>query len=397
VNVLILHQHFKTPQEGGALRSYFLGKALVERGFTVTVITAHNQPHYAVKNIEGISVHYLGVLYSNHFGFWKRIFSFLKFIVGCIRISGRFKQVDLCYAISVPLTIGWAARWIKWRHGIPYIFEVGDLWPDAPIELDVIQNPFLKNLLWRMEKKIYRQADSIVALSPAIANAIEQKVPGKKILVIPNLADTTFFQPESKQQSLEEKFGVRGKFVIAYFGAMGFANGLDYLLACASNCQKENLPVQFMLAGDGVERNNLIKKAASVPLKNTSFHSFQHRAGIHELMNVADAVFVCYRHASILETGSPNKFFDGLAAGKLILINFGGWIRKEVEAAPCGFYVDPEKPETIIPALKAVIGSSQLADYQRRSRELAVEKFSRQQLTGTWIEFLNQRLHVIAK
>lgn len=390
MNVLILHQHFKTPQEGGALRSYFLGKALIEQGFKVTVITGHSQSHSERRDIEGISVHYLTVPYSNYFGFWKRIFSFLKFILGFIRISGKFKDSDLCYAISVPLTIGLAARWIKWRYNIPYIFEVGDLWPDAPIELDVIQNSFLKNRLWHMEKKIYRQANSVVALSPAIADAIEKKVPGKTILVIPNMADTEFFKLESKDHALEEKFEVKGKLTIAYFGAMGFANGLEYLLACASNCQKENLPIQFMLAGDGVERNNLIKKAESLQLKNLSFHSFQNRVGIQELMNVADAVFVCYRHAAILETGSPNKFFDGLAAGKLILINFGGWIKKEIEEAQCGFYVDPEKPESIIPLLKSIIASGQLPEYQKRSRLLAEKKFSRQQLTREWVEFLQQ-------
>ena len=386
MNVLILHQHFKTPESGGALRSYFLAKALTSRGHKVQVVAGSEFGNYSIKNFEGIEVHYLPIRYSSYFGYWKRIFSFARFIVSIGWHFGKFQSANVCYAISVPLTIGLAARWIKWRYKIPYIFEVGDLWPDAPIELEVIQNSFLKKLLWRMERKIYNGANFIVALSPAIKEAISKKVSNKKIIVIPNMADTEFFKQESKIPELEERFGVKNKFAIAYLGATGFANGLDYLLACARICQENNLPVQFLLAGDGVEKENLKKKTIELQLSNLSFLEFQNRDGIKELMNVIDAIFVCYRHAPILETGSPNKFFDGLAAGKLIIINFGGWIKSEIEKAHCGFYIDPEKPENILPLIKEIIGSGRLIDSQKRSRLLGEEKFSREKLTQEWVD-----------
>ena len=392
MNVLILHQHFKTPQEGGALRSYFLAKVLADRGDKVRVVTGSDYRSYTVKLVDGIEVHHLQVRYSNYYGFWKRIFSFLKYLLLICRNSQRYGDAGICYAISVPLTIGLAARWLKWRYGIPYIFEVGDLWPDAPIELGVIQNSFLKNRLWLLERKIYEQAASVIALSPSIHDAIAKKISGKKIWVIPNMADTEFFRPESKQPSLESKFGVEGKFVIAYLGAMGFANGLEYLLSGAEACALKNLSVHFILAGDGVERDKLKRQAELTQLKNVSFFSFQSREAIRELMNVTDAVFVCYRHALILETGSPNKFFDGLAAGKLIMVNFGGWIKQEVEEAQCGFYVDPENADSIVEPLREIISGNTLTQYQVRSRELA-EKFALKKLTREWLVILDRHYH----
>jgi glycosyltransferase involved in cell wall biosynthesis len=385
MNVLILHQHFKTPDGGGALRSYFLAQAIVDRGDKVQVVTGSDYVDYHLKIYEGIEIHYLPIRYSNYFGYWKRIFSFLRFIISICAHSKKFSKANICYAISVPLTIGLAARWIKWRYKIPYIFEVGDLWPDAPIELEVIQNSLLKKWLWRMERNIYQQANSVVALSPSIKEAIGKKVIGKNIHVIPNMADTEFFKPELKNPLLEERLQVKNKFVIAYLGAMGFANGLEYILNCAKVCHENKLPVQFLLAGDGVEKENLKRKSIDLKLHNLSFIEFLNREGIKELMNVADAVFVCYRHSPILETGSPNKFFDGLAAGKLIIINFGGWIRKEIEEANCGFYVDPENPESILHPFNKIIKTSQLSEFQKRSRQLAEEKFSRKVLTEKWI------------
>jgi glycosyltransferase involved in cell wall biosynthesis len=385
VNVLILHQHFNTPKSGGALRSYFLAKAAVDKGWRVEIVTGHALNTYQTSEYEGIQVHSVPVLYSNYFGFWKRILSFVGYVWWCIRLSKKFKQADVCYAISTPLTVGWAARWLKWRYNIPYIFEVGDLWPDAPIELDVITNPLLKDFLWSMERRIYRKAKSVVALSPAIQSAIEKKTPGVQVHLIPNMADTEFFQPEFKSVDVKKKFGVQDKLVVSYFGAMGFANGLEYLLQAAQCCQVAKLPVHFLLAGDGVERANLEKLAQNLALTNLSFRKFQNREGVRELMNVTDIVFVCYRHAVILETGSPNKFFDGLAAGKMIMLNFGGWLRSEIEETHCGVYVDPENTKAVLHHLTQLLKEGSLASYQKNSRALAEEKFSKASLTEKWL------------
>ena len=116
-----------------------------------------------------------------------------------------------------------AAMWIKKRQGIPYIFEVGDLWPDAPIQMGFVKNYVFQQALYRLEKSIYQAAESIVALSPAIKTAIEKKGPGKIIHMIPNMADTDFYKPELKQLELEEKYGVENKFVVSYIGAVGVA------------------------------------------------------------------------------------------------------------------------------------------------------------------------------
>lgn len=385
--MLILHQHFNTPQSGGALRSYFLAKAAAENNWRVDVITCHSGKTYQTSEIEGISVHAVPVRYSNYFGFWKRIWSFIGYVVWCTRLSKKFKHAHVCYAISTPLSVGWAARWLKWRYNIPYIFEVGDLWPDAPIELEVITNPLLKNFLLSMEKKIYREAKSVVALSPAIQSAIEKKVPGITVHMIPNMADTDFFKPEPKSPGLEKKFNVAGKLVVSYFGAMGFANGLEYLLQAAQQCQRAELPVHFLLAGDGVERSNLERLARNLALTNLSFHQFQNREGIRELMNVTDVVFVSYRHAVILETGSPNKFFDGLAAGKMIMINFGGWLQLEIEKNNCGVYVNPKEPAEVQSRLEQLLNAGNVSVYQKNSRTLA-ESFSRAALTKQWLSVI---------
>ena len=381
VKVLILHQHFNTPQKGGALRSYYLAKALVDQGIDTIVITGSNSTQQYVEQVDGIEVHYLPIAYENRFGFYKRSFSFLKYIFQSVSLAGKFKDIDVCYAISVPLTIGLAALWIRSRFGIRYIFEVGDLWPDAPIQIGVIKNYFFKQFLYSLERTIYQQADSVVALSPMIKDAIEKRAPGKKVHLIPNMADTDFYFPEIKDTRLEEKYSVQGKFVVSYIGAVGYANGLDYFLECARNAQKASLPIHFFLCGEGGMASRLQQSARKIQLNNFTFVPFTNRDGVRELMNITDASFICYKPLPVLETGSPNKYFDGLAAGKLIVVNFGGWIKEEIEQRGCGIYSDPKYPTDFTKKIQPYIyDAALLQQAQQKSRSLAEEKYSRKKL-----------------
>lgn len=390
MKVLILHQHFNTPENGGAIRSYYLAKALVDAGIKTIVITAHNEEKYKTESIEGIEVHYLPIAYDNRFDFSARSSSFLKFAWGATRLAAKFEGVNYCYAISVPLTVGLAAMWIKKRHNIPYIFEVGDLWPDAPIQMGFVKNYVFQQALYQLEKSIYQSADSIVALSPAIKSAIEKKVSGKTVRLIPNMADTDFYKPDLKQPELEEKFGVKNKFVVSYIGAIGVANGLDYFIECANTCRKAELPIQFIMCGDGALLERLKGNASHLGLHNLSFIDFTNRKGVQEIMNITDAVFVCYKNVPILETGSPNKYFDGLAAGKLIVINFKGWIKKEIEEARSGIYVDTLQPTDFVKQIKPFLSDQKLlSQFQEAARELAVKKYSRRLLSEAFSEIFH--------
>lgn len=342
------------------------------------VITGHNEKGYKKVEVEGIEVHYLPIAYENRFGFVARSISFVKFVLGSVRLARKISNVKLCYAISAPLTVGLAAIRIKKRLKIPFLFEVGDLWPDAPIQLGFVNNFFFKKALFQLEKLIYNEAQSVIALSPAIQSAIEKKVPGKKTYLIPNMADCEFFNPELKNPLLENKFGVAGKFVVSYVGAIGVANGLDYFLECANASRKANLPIHFLLCGEGALLDRLKRNVANMNLSNFSFISFQGRRGVHDVMNVTDAAFICYKNVPILETGSPNKFFDGLAAGKLIIINFGGWIKNEIADARCGVYVDPNSPTDFVKKIAEFItDEKKLKSYQASSRQLGERKYSR--------------------
>jgi glycosyltransferase involved in cell wall biosynthesis len=376
VKVLILHQHFNVPEKGGPLRSYYLAKALIAKGAWPVIITAHTEKKYRVEISEGMEVHYLPINYQNRFGFYKRIYAFIRFAFGAIAIARKFKQAKLCYAISVPLTVGLAAITIKKLYKIPFIFEVGDLWPEAPIRLGIVRNKKLQQFLYYLEHKIYREARSIVALSTPIGEDIKRRYPSMTVDVIPNMSDVNFFKPGKRDSMIS---GVpNDKFIVSYIGAIGYANGLDQLIECCRHSSQAGLPVHFVICGRGGMLETIRKAVDDAGLKNVTFLSFQNREGVRMLLEMTDAIFISYRHVAILETGSPNKFFDGLAAGKLIITNFGGWVKDEIENNECGFSVQPGQPQEFVKQLIPFLEDKLLLQkYQQNSRRLAEQKYNR--------------------
>jgi len=389
VKILIVHQHFKNPAAGGAIRSYYLAKALIDRGHKVTVLTGGERSLAGQVFVDGIHVHYLSVGYDNRLSFYKRISSFVLFCLKAIIASHRYRDYDYCYAISVPLTVGLVAAWIKLRYRMPYIFEVGDLWPEAPVQMGFIKNRILKYFLYSFERYVYANAHSIVALSPAIKNYIQQKVASKTIWMIPNMADTIFYDPANAASVVwTEK--IKGKFVVSYLGALGVANGLDYLLECVRASNKASLDVHFLVAGDGAMLEHLKRVKEHLHLDNLTILGHQNREGVRDVLSVTDAAFICYKPVPVLETGSPNKLFDGLAAGKVIIINFKGWIKDLVEQQGCGVYCDPHNSLDFVDKIARLMANpNDVLQKKLQARKLAEAHFSREKLSEAFTKIFH--------
>lgn len=378
MKILYIHQYFRTPEEGGAIRSYYLAKGLVEHGIEVELITAHNKPKGLTKTIDGIKVHYLPVFYDNEQGFLQRIYAFFKFMRMARRKARKIENIDICYATSTPLTIGLSALKIKRDQNIPYFFEVRDLWPEAPFQMGVIKNKYLKRYLKNLEMQVYRNASQIVALSPGIKEQIENEGSNKKVTVIPNMSDVDFFLPEVKSPKKEALFNVEGKFVVSYFGTIGLANHLEFLLAVANESLKANLAIQFFIIGSGGQLNRLKYLVKHFNLDNVKFLPFQNKFNLRRVLNITDAAYVSFARQPILETNSPNKFFDALAAGKLIITNTKGWVKDIVENEQCGFYYDPDKPKEFVASIKPFLESSALLNKsQQNARFVAETRFAK--------------------
>ncbi|MBO9698584.1 MAG: glycosyltransferase family 4 protein [Sporocytophaga sp.] len=386
MRIFYVHQYFKTPQEGGAIRSWHLANALAADGHEVTVITSHNIES-GVRHFGNFRVCYIKVAYDNSFGFTKRVRAFLSFFYKAFNVIISDKRPDILFATSTPLTVGILVLLIKKLKGFPYFFEVRDLWPLVPDEMGVLKNDFILKAAYFFEKRIYKNADKVIALSPPIASYISENIDEKKkVICIPNFSDCEYFVTERKAYS--EKYPlVNGQFVIGYFGAAGKANDLLRLAEAAAYFKKTGKRnVVFLVISSGAELASIKKFAKGYDLDNIIFSEFQNKENIREALTLCDASYVSYADFPSLWTGSPNKFFDGIAAGKLMILNFEGWLKEVVEEYSCGFYYDRLRPEQLWEKLEPYLNNSELLEKaQINSRQLALEKFSKKELASKFL------------
>lgn len=379
MRLIYIHQYFKTPEEGGAIRSYHLAKGLVDAGIEVEMITAHNKNYYDFRKVDGIKVHYLPVAYQHTFGTIKRIWSFLRFVSQAKKLIRKLPRPELFYITSTPLTVGWIGLWAKEKLAVPYIFEVRDLWPEAPVQVGVIRNNQLKKALYHLEEKIYHHALQIVALSPGIKNYIVRKKPMAKPVLIPNFSDTVFFSPAKKEASALNHWGLIEKFTLTYTGALGTVNALHNFLFLAKEAQNQEKDWQFVLMGQGAKGNELDKLAQDMQLANVRFFSFGNKEKVRKLLSLTDMAYISFDNLPVLSTNSPNKFFDALAAGKAIVTNHKGWVANLVKEHQLGCYHHPEDHKNAIQKIAAFADDpALLQSAQKRARALAENHFSKE-------------------
>jgi glycosyltransferase involved in cell wall biosynthesis len=192
LRILYLHQYFLEPSDGGGTRSWELARRLVRFGHEVAVVTSDlrvDRRSWEVEHKQGVAIHRIGVRYENALGYRERIASFMRFAAAA---GPRAHEIggDVVFATSTPLTIALPGMFAARALGVPFVFEVRDLWPSVPIALGVLRNPVLIAAARALERLTYAEAAHVVALSPGMrAGVIAGGVQPARVTMIPNACD----------------------------------------------------------------------------------------------------------------------------------------------------------------------------------------------------------------
>ena len=345
----------------GSTRSYEFAKRLVARGDQVHMVTSNWQTKSRDKfsKVDGINVYWGSMKYSNNMNFTKRVISFISFIFFVLRVGNKL-DFDIIIASSTPLTVGIPALILKKTKKTKLIFEVRDVWPQLPIAIGAIKSKFLIKILRKIESKIYRESEKIIALSEGMKNEI-QKVENKpdKVVVITNLCDTKSFNIKKYSGKIfRRKFlGIKDEPLIVYAGSFGKINNAAYLVDIAAESKKLNKEIKFLLAGDGYQKNIIINKSKKLNLLNNNFFliDFIPKKDLPALLSSATIVSSLFIDLPEMENNSANKFFDGLASGKPMMLNYGGWQSRLIKKSGAGFVIPNNSPKKAIEIINKYI------------------------------------------
>lgn len=393
MKILYIHQYFVTPTEPGGTRSYWISKELIKNGHQVTMLTSTKNKELPKEVIvDGIRVIYLYVPYNNKMTIFKRIVAFLKFMILSSWYVLKLEKHDLALATSTPLTVGLPALVGKKLKRLPYIFEVRDLWPEVPVQMGGVKNKYAIKFLYWFESTIYKNSKHVVALSPGMYDGVVKAgTPKNKISTIPNMSKKDEFWPREKDLDLIKELKLKeDSFKVVYFGTMGLANGMDYILDAAKYI-KNDKDIEFVFLGGGAMETTLKERCKLEGLDFINFYGKVPMKKLSAIVNLCDVSLVTFSNLPILATNSPNKLFDTLSAGKAIIVNSPGWTKTMVEENECGAYVDPTKPKELADQIIELKNNPDI--YKKmgvNARLLAENKFDKSILCDQYAKLVNK-------
>ncbi len=383
MHILLIHQAFAALDEAGGTRHYEMARHLVARGHRITIITSpvsyltgkvRGEPSNGMRAEQpepGITILRTYTYAALHRSFVHRMVSFFSFMLSSFIAGLKVHKVDLVWGTSPPIFQGVTAWLLARLKGVPFLFEVRDLWPAFAIAVGVLRNKILIRLSLWLEHFLYRRADRVVVNSPGYIQHVLDRG-ARWVELVPNGADPAMFAPESRGQGFRAQHDLDGVFVALYAGAHGLSNDLGVILDAAAASQ-ERKDIRYVFVGDGKEKPALLKKAESLHLDNVRFIPSVPKNEIAEVLAAADACIAILKPLEMYKTTYPNKVFDYMAAGRPVLLVIDGVIREVVEKAGCGISVPPGDALALAQATKTLADNPELAASMGAAGRQAVE------------------------
>lgn len=392
MKIVYFYQYFSTPKGSWGTRVYEFAKNWVEQGHEVTVVSSvYSKSDLKAEKLvedqyfEGIHVKVINVLIDNKQSTIKRIWSFILYGLLSSYYALTLKA-DIVVASSGPITVGLPGLVARYLRGRKLVFETRDLWPETAIELGMLKNRTLQKLCYWFERRCYRASSYIVTLSPGMTKNISQRFGIIRIDDVTNAANIALF---SNKVPFQSDVVQPGKYAI-YTGNIGMVNN-SYWLYGAAKCLKQagSDDIKIILVGEGQQREELEQLAKQEGIDNFIRLGLMPKTELVGYVQNALVSLVPLKGTPVLDTSSPNKLFESLAAGVPVIQNTNGWMKDFLGEHRVGFTLDPDDPKCLADQLIWMEAHpDEVKAMGKRSYEAAIKYFDKDYLADKMLKIL---------
>ena len=372
MNILFLSENFPPETNAAATRVFERACYWVRWGHQVTVITcAPNFPRgklfagyenrwRQVEDMAGIRVVRVKTFITRNEGVVLRTVDFLSFLFTGASAALFEKRPDVVVATSPQFFTAVAGWMVGAARGVPFIFELGDLWPASIVAVGAIHHSVALKWLERFELFLYRRSACVVALTQAFKeNLTARGTSPDKIAVVVNGVDLFRYAPRPRDETLSELWDLKGRLIVGYIGTHGMAHGLRNVLDTADRLRDEK-NLRFILAGAGAERSALMAEARNRRLDNVVFVPPQPKDNMPAIWSLCDVALVHLRNADTFKGVIPSKMFEAMAMGlPIILATPEGEASRIVAEDRAGIWVPAEDPDALAQAVRRLMYDSE--------------------------------------
>ena len=370
---ILFFSHYYAPEgAAGGIRATALTERWARAGHDVTVVTCapnypSGVPYDGYKNarfeesINGVRVIRVKTYIAENKGVLKRMFFYFSYFCSSLWTALWLPRPDVVVASSPHIFVGYAGVWYHRLKRIPFVMEVRDIWPESIIAVGAKIPKLGFMFLEGIEKAMYRSCQKLIVLGAGYrARLIEKGVPAEKMAMIMNGTNLEKFYPQDKDVELIKKYGLEGKFVVSYIGAVGMACGLSVLLDAAEKMKGK--PMMFVVVGDGAQRSTLEEQAKTRNLTNIIFTGKQPTADMPKWVTLSDACLVHLRKTELFTTVMPSKVFEAAGCKRPIIMGVDGYAKKLVMDAGAGLDMKPEDPDSLALCIDKLMADQSLCN-----------------------------------
>lgn len=359
--VTILSLHYPPEPTGNAPYTGAFARGLKDRDIPVCVLTAH--PHYPEwkfrngygqwtrrETLDNVCVtrmrHYLPHAPRGT----KRLLSELSF--GVRLFFARWGAPDVIVVVSPALfsaALAMVRARLSWRPPV-VILWVQDLYSLGVRETGAGGATVARLMAW-VESKIMRAATIVVVIHPRFSTYLSENlhVDPARIEVVRNWTHLESM-PSPDIAAVRKRHGwPDGDTVVVHAGNMGAKQGLENVVDAARIADEKQLPLRFVLLGDGNQRAILEKYAHGVGrlefLDPLSAEDFQ-------AVLVSADVLLVNEKPGVSEMSVPSKLTSYFGSGRPVVAaaDPGGVTAAEVLAAAAGAVVRAGDPRHLVDA-----------------------------------------------
>lgn len=399
VHILFLTDNFPPEVNAPASRTYEHCREWARAGHRVTVITcAPNFPKGKVldgyrnrlwqrERMEGIEVIRVWSYITANEGFARRVLDYLSFMLSAILAAPWVGGVDVIVGTSPQFFTACAAYVVSRLKGVPYVFELRDLWPESIKAVGAMKDSPAIRMLERLEMFLYRKSAAVVSVTESFKRVLVRRgIDESKIHVVTNGVDVSQFKPRPKDIELTRKLGLEGKFVAGYIGTHGMAHALETLVEAADRLRGTG--IAFIFLGDGARKQSLREMALQRRLDNVVFIDSVPKSDVARYWSLLDVSVIHLRKTELFTTVIPSKLFECMGMGIPVLHGVEGESADIVREQGVGVPFQPENVDELCNALVGLRGDSERLDQFRRNGLEAAGRFDRRFLASRMLGIL---------
>lgn len=379
--------------KGLSSRTYDFAKELVKQGHQVTMFT-NSYCHWKhtdfleqheksrIEEIEGIRVVWLKTTPYKGNG-WARGVNMLFNIFRSIQVAKKLQdKPDVVIGPSVPPGTAWAAAYIAKLKGAAFVFEIRDVWPIRLVyDGNLSKLSPVYHLFRVLEKYLYRKAHAISTALPFVHDHVSQSGGDTtRITWIPNGINLERFKGFDSYEG-----GKDACITAMYIGGLGVKHGVSTIIKAAGIlAKKSNNPYRFIIVGDGPNKHEYQREAATHDLLNMEFRDGIPKSEIPKIQAEADVLIVSVLNSEAYRFGiNFNKLFDYLASARPVILACNAPNDPVVESG-AGLSVPPENPEAMAEALEKFLKMSpdERMNMGRLGRHYVEKVFDIQKITA---------------